>query len=222
MRVRTLLAWLVAGAAVVAFGAGSGWLSDGRGPSNQSALIGQVLDRPELRGNACPSETVLTWNGSQWEMEIGPVNIYFADPAVGTRGEVFAVQYAERGLVQKLPLRIDAPPGTPVTVHGVNDRSGRALTWEGPNSIAPDQPVAERGFLPGAMAFPELGCYQVFVDVESASYGPFGFVVAESSVVYDRPSTPRPPTTTATSNALTEATAIAHVIVAGPGVSSPL
>ncbi len=155
-------------------------------------------------------------------MEIGPVMIHFAGPAVGTRGEVFAVRYSGRGLVQKLPLRIDAAPGTSVRVHGINTRSGQSLTWEGPGATALDSPIAERGFLPGAMAFPETGCYQVFVDVDGASYGPFGFVVAESHQAYQWRSTPRPPTSTATSNALTEANAMEQVMVLGPGLSSPL
>jgi hypothetical protein len=51
------------------------------------------------------------------------------------------------------------------------------MFWDGPTRLAENVPVSERTFVPGQMMFPGPGCYQVCVDVEGVSQGPFGFVV---------------------------------------------
>ncbi len=152
-------------------------LAGGRPTGSPPVEDAVLYDRPEVRPAACPSTGVMVWRGQQWEMQIGPVVMQFAGSAVAD-SKIVAARNRSGWLVQKIPLRIDAPPDTPFSVHGFGATSGAEMVWEGTNAMPPaNWPVSERTFAPGHMAFPEAGCYQLFVQVDGVEYGPFGFVV---------------------------------------------
>lgn len=159
--------------AVASFGT---WAISGREnePPHSNALL---LDRPEVRAPACPTNSPMVWRNDFWEMNQGPVVMFFRHQGVGSKRQVFTGKFAD-GPKEKIPLHIKAEPGTPFTVRGVGYSNGLPVNWEGPSSMPTiERPMAEGFFIPGVMVFPEAGCYQVFVDIAGDTYGPFGFTV---------------------------------------------
>lgn len=139
---------------------------------------GDAVTLTGIDTSACPSAAVMQFGvGRVRNMRIGPVTMHFAADASDLEGHVFAGFFAD-GLKQKIPLHIDLPVGTTFRIHGSRLETGEPMTWEGPDRLLGEpRPRAEWTFVPGGMTFPREGCYQVFVDVQGASYGPFGFEV---------------------------------------------
>jgi hypothetical protein len=183
--------WIGAGVALLAIGAVAAVALLGRDPGEREPLPtpGSVLERPEVRAPACPSNAAMVWAGLGWTMTIGPARINFPYAAVGPNLEVFAGGAAADSsgtrrpgaLYQKLPLHIEAPPGTEFAVAGKNYSTGAPMYWDGPTSLLKDAPVSERFFVPGQMIFSGPGCYQVWIALQGERYGPFGFRIRSSN-----------------------------------------
>ncbi|MGE3075101.1 MAG: hypothetical protein AB7N24_15205 [Dehalococcoidia bacterium] len=110
-----------------------------------------------------------------------PVTIFFAGEVVGSNHEVAAQPGKGGSLVQKIPMRIEAAPGTALEIAGKNRVTGGVMTWEGASAMPTvSRPVAEQYFLPGAMRFDDAGCYDVFVTVDGTRFCPFSFEVVAS------------------------------------------
>jgi hypothetical protein len=144
-----------------------------------------VVRVSERRPNSCPTAVAMRLDPSRdpgrLVMALGPIVMHFAPDAIGPQSELYADRIAGR-LGWKLPMTIDAPVGTAISVRGHHSESGNPATYEGPSIMtgAP-RPQAEWKFVPGALYFPESGCYQIYVSVDGVEHGPFGMEVRERS-----------------------------------------
>jgi hypothetical protein len=139
--------------------------------------------------NDCPTAATFTdrWpNELAGGMTIGPVTLVLAEDA-NTQGFSRSESTRFPGYMEtKMQIQFDSPSGVAFSISGQHRETGVAAMFthmnEGatvpprtqpPHRDNPDLPA----FAPGAMLVPEPGCYEVWVDVGTERYGPWGILI---------------------------------------------
>ena len=156
----------------------------------------QVADR---RPNSCPTAAPFVAEGEyprdQYVSRLGLVAFSFPREMVDIDSRLRVLRDGRfGGLVTKAGLLIGLQSDVRGTVRGVHIGGGSPPKFNYVGTVVEDgndasiyQEVAAfdlgrasgsgGAFVPGAIQFPEPGCYQVFVTVAGTEYGPFGFEV---------------------------------------------